>query len=144
MIIGPYPVEQPNLHAPIGEQFGEVGGRSISSCGWQWETIGTTVAEHDQVGMTWTDREGVGIVLLGFLNPADTSTFIERATSLVDQGRVAIGIVPAEHARSLDGGQISIRFEKPVVACWTCSTTITQGDSFCVGCGAPVARREPV
>lgn len=140
-IVGRYPAAQPNLHFRIGEQFG-TGSRTVSSSSWRWETIGMIVAEGNQVGLTWTDREGVGVVLLGFLGEGDAVTFANQALSLIDACRTSAGMAPATSKLTPQGAQSSVTFDNPVVMCASCGSTIVDGDRFCVGCGAGVARRE--
>ncbi len=141
-ITGTYPARQPNLRERIGEQFDESNGRFVSSASWRWETIGMMVAEGREVGLSWTDREGVGIALLGFVDATDLGHFVTESIGLIGACRGRAGISPSAPASSTEGAQTTYTFEHPLVTCATCSTPIADSDRFCTGCGAVVARME--
>jgi hypothetical protein len=143
-ITGVYPVRQPDLHQRIGEQFEGSNGRFVSSASWRWETIGMVVAEDSEVGLSWTDRDGVAAVLLSFVNPSDRIRFVDQAIALIRERRSQLTLVPEDPETVAEGAQTTFTFANALVTCSTCSTSIATGDRYCTGCGAPVTRMEHV
>jgi hypothetical protein len=141
-ITGTYPAHQPNLHHRIGEQFGESNGRYVSSASWRWAQFGMVVADDREVGLSWSDREGAAVVMIGFVEAGDLARFVNHATALVQEDRIRAVATPGEAHVVTDGTETTFTFEGPLVICATCSTTLADGDRYCTGCGAPVARKE--
>ena len=141
-ISGIYPARQPNLRFRIGEQFDGATGGSVSSASWRWETVGMVVAEEREVGLSWTDGQGVGVVLLSFMDTSDQSRFVMQATAAIRGCRASSVLLPADPETTVEGAQTTFTFDKPMIICSRCSTAVADGERFCTGCGARVARME--
>lgn len=141
-ITGTYPAREPNLHERIGEQFDDANGRFVSSASWRWESIGMIVAEDRNVGLSWTDREGVGVVLLAFTDVSEQGRFVNQAVTLTESCRRRAALSPEGPQIDTEFGQTTFSYKDPLVTCSSCSTRIVAGDRFCTGCGAPVGRME--
>jgi hypothetical protein len=144
-ITGSYPALPPNLNNRIGGQGEAAAGGPVSSAGWEWAAFEYIVMHGEEVALGWTDREGIGALLLTFLNPPDAQGFMRVAVELIVSARTASSITPALPSR-LDApdGSVTHSFEGALVICATCSTAIAADDRFCIGCGAPVSRLESV
>jgi hypothetical protein len=141
-ITGIYPAAQPNLRRRIGEQFGDDQGRFVSSVSLRWDTLTDVVTNGTRVALAWTDREGDGTVYLTLSNLAETPALVDTCVGAVRAVRTAAGTAAANGTVLTMGATSYYSFEGAQVTCADCGSTITPGDRFCTGCGAPVQKLE--
>lgn len=139
---GSFPPRRPDLRRRIGEQF--IGAdRTVSSCEWPWETIGSLLADGDTAGLVWESERGSGAVMLTFMSPADQARFVSAALTAITSARTRVGLLPAEAVRTQDGDSgtgSDYAFPGAHVLCADCGTLISPEDRFCTGCGIRVFR----
>jgi hypothetical protein len=139
-ITGTYPADLVDLHRRIGEQFSNERGGFVSSASCRWESVSSIVVSQGTVGFGWTDREGVGAVIVELMENAES--FVQTAVQCITDARRALAIEPAEAAGALDSTGLTYTFDNAAVICASCGTRIDNIDQFCTGCGGAVRRME--
>jgi hypothetical protein len=139
-ITGTYPASLVNLHQRIGEQFSTERGGFVSSASCRWESVNSIIVSSGSVGFGWTDREGVGAVIVELMENAES--FVRTAAQCIADARHALAIDPAEATVALDSTGLTYTFDDAAVICATCGTRIERTERFCTGCGGAVRRME--
>jgi hypothetical protein len=139
-ITGTYPANLVNLHQRIGEQFSNERGGFVSSASCRWESVSSVVVSAGSVGFGWTDREGVGAVIVELMENAET--FVQTAVQCITDARRTLAIEPAEATGALDSTGLTYTFDDAAVICASCGARIDRAERFCTGCGGAVRRME--
>jgi hypothetical protein len=139
-ITGTYPANLVNLRQRIGEQFSNERGGFVSSASCRWESVSSVIVSAGSVGFGWTDREGVGAVIIQLMENAES--FVQTALQCITDARRALEIDPAEATGELDSTGLTYTFENAAVICASCGARIEPTERFCTGCGGTVRRME--
>jgi hypothetical protein len=139
-ITGTYPANLVNLRQRIGEQFSTERGGFVSSASCRWESVNSIIVSAGSVGFGWTDREGVGAVIVELMENAEN--FVQTAAQCITDARTALAIIPAEATVDLDSTGLTYSFDNAAVICGSCGARIEPTERFCTGCGGAVSRME--